>query len=406
MQAETTLTLATLTSDALAETARSAGEPEWLIERRVAAWNDFATMPPPAWRRTNLAALSPEMLPVVQGMQGTTLIGADAAAEQGALFTTLRDGLAQHGDKLRECMGTAVDPQMHKFSALRAALWQDGVLLYVPRDTEIAAPLQVRYTLPEGGQSLFAYSVVILERGARVTFVEEFAVNGSDVQVLVAPTTEIFAAPGSEIRYITLQDNHANVHHVGGQTADLDRDAGIEWVTLSLGGAVQHVEAEARMRGDGSRVRWHGATLASGEQNLVNGPWLHHVGNHADSYMDFRTVVLEKGYSVFDGMIKIEHEARGSSTRLEQHAIHLNEEARSDSIPGLMIDTNDVASAGHASTSGEVDEEQVFYMQARGIDRETARRLIVMGFFEPALDAIPIEDMRERLITAVEQRIS
>jgi Fe-S cluster assembly protein SufD len=115
--------------------------------------------------------------------------------------------------------------------------------------------------------------------------------------------------------------------------------------------------------------------------------------------------VTSKGYSVFDGMIKIEHGSRATTTRLEEHAVHLTPTSRSDSIPGLKIDTNDVASAGHASTSGQVDEDQLFYMQTRGIDRTEAKRLIVMGLFEPALAAIPVDELRDELSTAIEAKI-
>jgi Fe-S cluster assembly protein SufD len=121
--------------------------------------------------------------------------------------------------------------------------------------------------------------------------------------------------------------------------------------------------------------------------------------------MDFKTVVNGDGYTVFDGMIKIEKQSRGTISRLEEHAIHLSEKARSDSIPGLKIDTNDVQRAGHASTSGQVDEEMLFYMRSRGIDRDEAIHMIVTGFFEPVLDRIPLEELRERVAEVIEAKI-
>jgi Fe-S cluster assembly protein SufD len=121
--------------------------------------------------------------------------------------------------------------------------------------------------------------------------------------------------------------------------------------------------------------------------------------------MDFKTVVKDQSYTTFDGMIKIEHQSRATVSRLEEHALHLSPKARSDSIPGLMIDTNDVARAGHASTSGEVDEEQLFYMRSRGIPRDEAIHLIVMGFFEPVLDRIPNDALRQRIAEMIEAKI-
>lgn len=398
-------TLSDLTGDQIAEASRAAGEPEWLTEWRAQAWEFFAQAAPPQWRRTNLTRLQPADISPTLAPQGTDIQWDETAAAQGVVCTTLAAAMQSYGELIREKIGTAVEPLANKFSALRAALWQDGLFLYVPKNVELETPIHVSYTLVDGSLAIFPYTLVILERNARAILLEEFAAPARLETALVAPTTEIFAGEGSSINYVTAQHNGTGIHHVGGQMVVLDRDASSEWASLSLGGQVQHIEAEARLQGDGSRVNWVGATFANQEQNLVIAPWLRHVGANAESMMDFKTVVTGNGYSVFDGMIKIEHESRGSVTRLEEHATHLSETSRSDSIPGLKIDTNDVAKAGHASTSGRVDEEQLFYMQSRGIEKTEAQRLIVMGLFEPALNAIPLEHVRERLTEEIEAKI-
>ncbi len=140
-------------------------------------------------------------------------------------------------------------------------------------------------------------------------------------------------------------------------------------------------------------------------QALLTAPWLRHVGANTEGHMNFKTVVNGDGYTVFDGMIVIEKQSRATISRLEEHAIHLSDKARSDSIPGLMIDTNDVQRAGHASTSGQVDEEMLFYMGSRGIARDEAIHLIVTGFFEPVLDRVPLEELRDRVAEVIESKI-
>jgi Fe-S cluster assembly protein SufD len=398
-------TLADLKSEYIAEAAREAGEPEWLIQRRTEAWDFFAQAAPPEWRRTNLTRLQPADINPLFRPQGTSLLGDDTLTQQGVVFSTLHEALHTHESIIRERLGSAIEPLSHKFSALRAALWQDGVFLYVPRNAEVELPLRVRYTLGDESKAIFPYTLVVLEANARATFIEEYVSRDVTETALVGPTTEIFAGPGSDIRYITAQRGGAGIHHIGGQMLVLDRDANSTWVSVALGSQVQHIEAESRMQGDGSRVNWLGVTFANQEQQLLSGPWLRHMGANTESNMDFKTVVTGKGYSVFDGMIKIEHGSRGTTTRLEEHAVHLSSTSRSDSIPGLKIDTNDVAKAGHASTSGQVDEDQLFYMQTRGIDRTEAKRLIVMGLFEPALTAIPVDELRDELSTAIEAKI-
>jgi Fe-S cluster assembly protein SufD len=168
---------------------------------------------------------------------------------------------------------------------------------------------------------------------------------------------------------------------------------------------VQHTEAETALKGDGAHVNWVAATFGAKDQVLLTAPWLRHIGAKTEGHMDFKTVVKDSAYATFDGMIKIEHDSKATVSRLEEHALHLTPKARSDSIPGLKIDTNDVARAGHASTSGEVDEEQLFYMRSRGISRTDAINMIVMGFFEPVLDRIPSEELRERVGTMIEAKI-
>lgn len=402
---QTLTPLATLTSEQIAAAAQAAGEPAWLVERRVKAWEFFAQALPPEWRRTDLTRLQPEGITPWSNSQGTTIQWDESLAQKGVVFTPLKAALQSHEALIRERLGTLIDPFAHKFSALRAALWQDGVFLYVPKNIEVEVPLRACYTLADGSRSIFPYSLVILERGARATFIEEFVSRDVTESALAGVTTEIFLGEGSEVRFISAQRWGHGVYHIGGQMVLLERDANVEWVSIALGAQVQHVEAEARMQGDGSSVNWLGATFAHENQQLLTAPWLRHSGANNESHMDFKTVVAGNGYSVFDGMIKIEHESRGSSTRLEEHAIHLTPRARSDSIPGLKIDTNDVAKAGHASTSGQVDEDQLFYMQTRGIKKDEAIRMIVMGLFEPALEAITVEDLRETLISAIEAKI-
>lgn len=408
-QGETSLkrlaTLSELTGDQLALVARADGEPEWLITQRVQAWDFFAQATPPEWRRTNLTRLHPEQITSWFGVQGTVLHADLARLPEEVVFKPLKEALRSHEELIHSHLGRLIDPFSHKFSALRMALWQDGAFLYVPRKVEVELPLQVSYTLPHGSRSVFPYTLVVLEQGAQVTLIEEFSSPDVAETVLAGPTTEIFAGPGSQIRFISAQRWGAGVFHLGSQLLLLDRDAQSEWVSIALGGEVQHIEAETRLQGDGSSVNWLGATFASGNQQLLTAPWLRHLGANNESHMDFRTVVAGKGYSVFDGMIKIERESRGASTRLEEHAVHLTPDARSDSIPGLKIDTNNVASAGHASTSGQIDDEQLFYMQSRGIRRDEAIRMIVMGLFEPALNAIPVEAIRATLTAAIEAKI-
>lgn len=397
--------LAELSDTLIAETGRAAGEPDWLVERRVAAWRHFVQSEPPFWRRTDLTKFKPEGIVAPLGAQHTAVQWDEQLAAKGVVFTTLAAALRDHEELVRQYLGTAVDPLTHKFSALHAALWQDGVFLYVPKDTALEVPLHAVVTLAGAGFATVPHNLIVLDRGASLTFVEEFVSEDVDGQALALPATELFLGDGASLRYVTIQTWGHGVYQIGAQRAIVGRDASLEWAAVNLGATLQHTEAETSLVGDGSHVNWVAATFGGADQALLTAPWLRHVGARTEGHMDFKTVVKDNAYATFDGMIKIEHESRGTVSRLEEHALHLTPKARSDSIPGLRIDTNDVLRAGHASTSGEVDEEQLFYMRSRGIPRDEAIHMIVMGFFEPVLDRIPSEELRERLGALIEAKI-
>jgi Fe-S cluster assembly protein SufD len=397
-------TLSELTDERIAEAARANGEPAWLIARRADAWRHFAAAEPPIWRRTDLSKFKAEQVAAPQQPQGTAVQWDAGLAEQGVIFTTMAVALRDHAALVEHYLGTAVDPLTHKFSALHAALWQDGVFLYVPKNVAIEMPLLAIFTLAEGSRATFPHNLIVLERGASATFIEEFTAPDVEGQALAAPATEMFVGDNAMLRFVTAQIWGKGVDHIGAPRAKLGRDGNVEWLSLNLGGALQHVEAETTLEGTGSRVDWVAATFANGTQSLLTAPTVRHVGTNAESHMDFKTVVDDTGYSTFDGMVKIERSAQGTNSRLEEHALHLSPKSRSDSIPGLQIDANDVK-AGHASTSGQVDDEQLFYMLSRGIKRDEAIHMIVTGFFEPVLDRIPLEELRERAAEVIEAKI-
>lgn len=396
--------LSQLNENVLTEAAQRRGEPAWLIERREAAWKTFVASTPPFWKRTDLSKFQPEQISAPTEAASTTLTWNQSLAAQGVIFTPLLSALASGNALAQQLLGTAIEAEAHKFNALHAALWLDGAFLYVPKNVAVEEPFVASFALGQGG-SVFPHSIVVLEEGASATFVEEFTSADASGQGFANPATEIFTRQGSSLRYVSIQTWGREVYHIGAQRVVAGRDANVDWVTANLGGKLQHIEAEATLTEVGSRVEWQAVTFANEKQSLLIAPTLRHVGVSTESHLDFKTVVNDEGYSTFDGMIKIEKGSRATATRLEEHALHLGGKSRSDSIPGLKIDTNDVERAGHASTSGEIDEEQLFYMLSRGIGREDAIHMIITGFFEPVLDRIPSAEVRERVSAAIEAKL-
>ena len=374
-----------------------AGEPTWLQQARQTAWQTYTALPMPWWRRTDLSAFAPEDMHVAAGAHAGQVNGT---VPSGVVVMPLVQAVQAHGDIVQKYLGSAVAANATKYAALNAATWHDGWFVYVPKNTTAEVPLH----LIQGfgvNDTLVSRTLVVLERGAQLSLIEQYAGRGAIASVV----SEYILGDGATLNVVSMQTWDAGVRHMGHQIANVGNDATINWTAIHLGATHQHIEAETNLTGNGSRVDWTAATLASDGQRLLTAPWLRHVGRATEAHMDFKTVVKGTGYTTFDGMIKIEGKSAETITRLEEHALHLTPQARSDSIPGLKIDTNNVQKAGHASTSGEVDDEHLFYMQARGIPRDVAVHMIVMGFFESVLDRIPLEAVRDQVTAAIAARI-
>jgi len=374
-----------------------ASEPAWLQQSRQVAWQSYLDAPLPWWRRTDLSAFAPADMHVVRDTHAGTVRSAVAT---GVVVAPLATAVQSHAALIQQYLGSAVAAHTNKFAALNAATWHDGWFVYVPKNTVAEVPLHLVQGFGDN-DTVVCRNVIVLERGAQLSLIEQYAGSGA----IALATSEYILGDGATLNLVSMQTWDAGVRHLGHQIAKVGNDATINWTAVHLGGTHQHIEAETNLAGNGSRVDWTAATLASDGQRLLTAPWLRHVGRATEAHMDFKTVVKGTGYTTFDGMIKIEGSSAETITRLEEHALHLTPQARSDSIPGLKIDTNNVQKAGHASTSGEVDDEHLFYMQARGIPRDVAVHMIVMGFFESVLDRIPVEAVREQVTATIAARI-
>ena len=380
------LTTETIENNALAEARRSALTTAQQLEL-------------PIWRRTDLKDFKlDEPCPAY----GTVEI--DAQAEQGVYIADFQTALRDKGELVARYFGTAVPSDLNTFVAYNTALANDGVVVYVPRNVEVAKPIHVTYHLPAAGLATFPRTLVISEANSRVTVIEEFRSDDLSSYGMIAPVAELFANDGSEIRFISLQTLGRNAYQLGAQRAIVGRDARIWWLSGAIGGNVQHMDMQVNLQGNGSALEWYGFTFGTGTQQLLWAPTVNHIGLSTEAQIDWKSAVSDTAYVVFDGMIDIEKGAQGTNSDLRDAALHLSDKARSDSIPGLEIDANEVK-AGHGSTSGQIDEEQLFYLMARGLSRAEATRMILMGFFASVVERIPYDEVRDRVLNLIETKL-
>ena len=354
----------------------------------------------PRWNRTNLGDFDLASLRPAFGVAEIE----PAPQDQGLYVADLQTAFAERPELVGKYWGTAVSTGFNKFTAFNAALARDGVVVHVPRNLEVSAPVRVRYRLPEAGVAVFPRTLVVAEANSRVTVIEEFVSDDLSGDGLVVPVAEVFVLDGGAVDFVSLQTLGQNAYQLGAQVAVAGRDARVRWMSGAVGATVQHVDMDVRLEGNGSELHWLGFTFGTETQQLLWAPRVHHVGLSTTAQIEWKSAVADTAYVVFDGMIRIERGAQGTNSDLRDHVLHLSPKARSDSIPGLEIDANEVK-AGHGSTSGQIDEEQLFYLQSRGLSRTEAVRTIVLGFFASIVEQITIEEVQDTVLELIEAKM-
>jgi Fe-S cluster assembly protein SufD len=379
--------------------AATVSEPAWLGGKRAAALQTYTALPVPsnreeAWRFTNLRGFDPDAF---APHPGALALDGDAG---GAVFTSLARAVESHPELVEPYLGTVV-PAGEKFSAANAAHWRDGVLLHVPAGVAVEAPLRSIVELTEAGSGLYHRVLIVLERGARATFVEEFR---SEVSGYLNVVVELVVADEAHLEYVTIQHHHAETRQFGTHRATVGRDAELDWVAAALGGTRAKSRMESLLAGQGARVKVTGAYYLNGTEHIDYDTTQEHAAPNTMSDLAFKGVLDDRARAVWRGVIRVDKGAQKTDAYQENRNLLLSTDAQATPIPGLEIEANDVRCT-HGATVGQVDSGQLFYLMARGLDRTEAQRLIVRGFFEPVLDRIGSPDARDRLAAALESRI-
>jgi len=410
-------------------------EPAWLMDLRREAWRRFEDLPMPSareeeWMRTDIRLfklgrfrLPPPprnfVPPRALLAHGVTLGGqaisgnshfvcsetADKWAGQGVLFGSLDELVTEHGDLLRPYFERrVVDPLADKFSALHAACWCGGTLLYVPPGVRVDEPFHSLSALSDGGVDL-GKTLVILDEGAEATMLSETASTTPDAGGLHCGSIELIVEPSARLRYVNLQNWGHEVWHFAHQKAHVDREGRLQWTIGALGAKLAKVNQHVAMTGPDAEVQVNGVMFTEGRQHLAYSTHQHHQAPYCKSDLLYKTALQDRSRTVWRGMIKVDRDAQRTDGYQRNDNLMLSRDARADSIPGLEIEADDVRCT-HGSTSGRVDDMQVFYAMTRGYTRREAVRMIVAGFFQQVFDRITIESVREALGEAIGRRVS
>lgn len=433
------------------EIARLNGEPAWLLDRRLAAWEAFGQMDLPsqkeeAWRRTNLTGLDlagfvpyhPET-PATDGLErlpaalrrvreGWGLEGAEAPAglaeaamlqhnssvvarresprlaSRGVIFADLHEAARRYPDLLARHLLVDGAEMTHKLTALHGVLMSGGAFLYVPAGVKVTEPLEAVsfYDAPRFGA--FNHTLVVAEAGAEVTLVERFLSPEAAEQALHSGMVEVWAGEGARVTYVGLQRWGSRVFSFSARRAHVAAGARVDWVTGEFGGALTRVDQECRLEGHGAGSDSITVYFGGGRQHMDIGVGMVHQAPGTRSEILARGAVGGQARAVYRGLGHIMRGARQAVTSQRNQSIMLSEASRSDAIPSLLIDEDEVQ-AGHAVAAGRVDAEQIFYLQSRGIPEAEAQRMIVTGFFQPLVDRVPLGTVRQELLSLIEEKM-
>lgn len=397
----------------------ASGEPSWLVSLRREAFQKYQSLPSevsPLYAKYSDANrikpdnihffLGPQQngpinrdlqdrLKELEGKTGILQVGQGQAkifvpeslAKQGVIVSTLSDALRSNGNLLRNHMdANPVNVAEDKYLALEASTFQSGVFIYVPRNVVIEEPISLVTSLADDGTSLIARNVLVAESGAKATVVQELYAPGvsgrPEMQQGYFELLETHVGPNAHLEMVTLQAMSPDSTAVSNRKGFVERDGKMSWYIAMFGSLLSRYKTDSILKGSGASAEDVEIIFGSNTQSFDVTSNLLHFGSHSRGRVLVKSVLKDTSKSLFKGMIKIGKEGKGTESYLAGHAILLDRGAKSDSIPGLEIETNEVK-ATHSASVAQMDENQIFYLTTRGLGREGAKREIVAGFLEP-----------------------
>lgn len=417
--------------------------PEWLAERRSAAWATYEDTPMPTtrledWRYTNLRRLlyldelklaeagsTDAELPagVVAAMDADREAAGHAVevdgrivrtdleaelAEQGVVLMSLRDAAATEGavgEMVQKYLATqALPPEIGKFQALNAALWTDGIVLYVPKDVQLDLPIRATRWASQSGSAYFSRTLIVAERHSQVSFVDEILSDDFEEQTFHSTAVELIAKDGAQIQYVSVQRMGKNAFYMSQQRTLANRDSTLDTLNVSLGASVARVDLNAQLLGPGANSDMMGLYFGDADQHFDHATSQDHIAPNATSDLLYKGALDGAARAVFRGIIKVHQGAQRTDAYQTNRNLLLSGDAQADSLPNLEIEADDVK-CSHGATVGHLDDEALFYLMSRGLPRERAERLVVMGFLGEVMSRLPLGGVVEKVTEAIDRKL-
>jgi Fe-S cluster assembly protein SufB len=312
-------------------------------------------------------------------------------AKQGVVYTGFEEAVTgEYSDMVKEYFMKLVPPTDHKFAALHGAVWSGGSFVYVPKGVHVEIPLQSYFRLNAKGAGQFEHTLIIVDEGADLHFIEGCSAPKWNVANLHAGCVELYVKKNARLRYSTIENWSKNMYNLNTKRALVEEGGRMEWVSGSFGSHVSYLYPTTVLKGDNSHCEFTGITFAGKGQNLDTGAKMIHVGKNTSSYIDTKSISKSGGISTYRSSVIIEKSAKNAKASVSCASLMLDSESRSDTIPSMTVKTSD-ADVGHEAKIGRISDEAVFYLMSRGISESEARSMIVSGFANPVSKELPLE---------------
>ena len=315
----------------------------------------------------------------------------EEVAAQGVVYTDMESALTgEYADMVKKHFMKLVTPRDHKFAALHGAVWSGGSFVYVPPGVSVEIPLQSYFRLNAPGAVQFEHTLIIVDEGAYLHFIEGCSAPKYNVANLHAGCVELFVGKNAKLRYSTIENWSKNMYNLNTKRALVEEGGTIEWVSGSFGSHVSYLYPMSVLNGEGARAEFTGITFAGKGQNLDTGTKVVHNAPKTTSYVNTKSISKDGGISTFRSSVVVKPQAKQSKSAVSCQSLMLDDISRSDTIPAMDIRTKD-ADVGHEARIGRISDEAVFYLMSRGISEEEARAMIVSGFADNVSKELPLE---------------
>ncbi|MGB2895657.1 MAG: Fe-S cluster assembly protein SufB [Anaerolineales bacterium] len=406
------------------------GEPKWMLEYRLKAYEHFLERPMPTWggdvgsldldniyyyvKPTEMEGRSWDDVPDsikqtfdklgIPEAEQKFLSGVGAQyesemvyhsiqehlEEQGVIFLSIEEGLRQHPDLFREYFGTVIPYTDNKFAALNSAVWSGGSFVYIPPGVKVELPLQAYFRLNIANIGQFERSMIIVDEGAEVHYVEGCTAPTYSTDSFHSGVIEIIVKRGARSRYTTIQNWSNNVYNLVTQRAMVYENASHDWVDANIGSRLTMKYPSCYLMGEGAHGEILSMAFATDGQHQDTGGKMIHVAPHTTSKITAKSISQGSGRSSYRGLLKVHDGAVGSKSNVVCDALLLDPQSRSDTYPYIEIDEDEV-NIGHEASVSKVGEQQLYYLMSRGLSEEEAITMVVSGFIEPLVKELPME---------------